>query len=481
MAQLRVLKRRRGRTLRIGRNATPAHPQPASSRGGRRIVHAVILICLLPMFAQCFQYMTDIPPLYMLSKVWPFLMLPVAVWAFITLDVPYKLLHIGALFWLLAVTPMVGILHLGNGFSDAMATTVKVWSFSYLFSAAGMLMLLRPAPETVRQVMIGLGLGTYAVMALLWISVPESAYGRGDLETKLFMVDVERGYRIYMPMFFGVMLIFYLNRSAWIRFAWWKPVGVAIAFILLLAIYKQRAALASAALAVIVGGVLSLQRWRTAAFTLLALLACIGAFAFLAEQQTVELKANLGGSLAVREVSVATAWNYLSIDPVRWILGVGGTTRLGNVTLGRLFNNPMFFLADIGWLGVLFEYGAVGVILILLIHGAGLRLALRWARPDDPLSQAFVDYIIYLLAGSVVYSAVFTPGELMTVMALSYYLARAVPKPPDGEGVTAVRYSRSTPFRGIVPWPGRYHSGYRFVRLRPASAAHRASFRPVDL
>lgn len=481
MAQRRVLKRRRGQTLTIGRNATPIHPDPASLRDGRHIVHAVILICLLPMFAQCFQYMTDIPPLYMLSKGWPFLMLPVAVWAFIALDVPYKLLHIGALFWLLAVTPVIGILHLGNSFSDAMATTVKVWSFSYLFSAAGMLMLLRPAPETVRQAVIGLGLGTYAVMTLLWISVPEGAYGGGDLETKLFMIDLERGYRIYMPMFFGMMLIFYLNRSAWIRFAWWKPVGIAIAFILLLTIYKQRAAIASAALAVIIGGALSLQRWRPAAFTLMALLACIGAFAFLADSQSVGLKANLGGSLAVREVSVATAWNYLSIDPARWILGVGGTTRLGNVTLGRLFNNPMFFLADIGWLGVLFEYGAVGVIFILLIHGAGLRLALRWARADDALSQAFVDYIIYLLAGSVVYSAVFTPGELMTVMALSYYLARAFPKPPDGQGITAARYSRSTPIRGIVLSPDQYHSGYRFVRLRPAPTADRASFRRVDL
>jgi hypothetical protein len=83
-------------------------------------------------------------------------------------------------------------------------------------------------------------------------------------------------------------------------------------------------------------------------------------------------------------------------------------------------------------LGVLFEYGAIGVILMLLIYGAGLHDTLRWARPDDPLSQAFADYILYLLASSIVYSAVFTPGELMTVTALSYYFAHSAEAPSAG-------------------------------------------------
>jgi hypothetical protein len=402
----------------------PGHPASASSFHQGNAWHASGLICLLPMFAQCFQYMTDIPPLYLLSKAWPFLMLPVAVWALISLNMPFKLLYIVTLFWLLVVTPMIGIVTLGNSFADAMATTAKVWSFTYLFSAYGMLVLLGCSAETLRRVMIGLGLSTFAVMVLLWVAVPDSAYGSGDLETKLFMTDNERGNHINMPMFFGVLLILYLNRSAWIRFAWWKPPAIVVAFILLLTIYQERAAIASAAVAVIVGGALSLKRWRLVAFTFLSLVLCLGAMLLLAHSETVELKSNLGGSLAVREVSVITAWNYIDIDPVRWVFGVGGTTRLGDVTLGKLFNNPMFFLTDIGWLGVLFEYGAIGVVLILLVHVIGLYCVQHWARPDDPWSQAFSDYIVYLLVGSAIYSVVYTPGELMTVVALSYYLAR---------------------------------------------------------
>ncbi len=68
------------------------------------------------------------------------------------------------------------------------------------------------------------------------------------------------------------MLIFYLNRSAWHAFVWWKPVGIVIAFVLLLTIYKQRAAIASVIFAVVIGSVLSLKRWRIVAFTILGLL-----------------------------------------------------------------------------------------------------------------------------------------------------------------------------------------------------------------
>lgn len=416
-ARGRVLAPPRGKTLGVAAIAMA----PPSQTG-----RVMALLLLLPMFAQCFQYMTDIPPLYLLSKIWPFVTLPVAIWAGLSLRMPYKALHAGNLFWLLAVTPAMGILNLGNTFPDAMATTVKVWSFTYVFSAAGLMVLLRVQAESLTRVLIGMGAGTYILMALLWVAVPTSAYGGGDLDTKLFMTDVERGYRIYMPMFFGMLLIFYLNRSMLSRFATWKFVAMGIAFILLLTIYKQRTAIAGAGFAVAVGACLAQRRWRAAAFSALALLGAIGVAAiFVRAQMSSELKEGLGNSLAVREVSVAQAWNYVSAEPLRWLFGVGGTTRLGDVTLGKLFNNPMFFLTDIGWLGVLFEYGTVGVILMVSVHLAGLKLALTWAHPDDPMSQALADYIVYLIATSFVYSVVFTPGELMTVMAISFVLARA--------------------------------------------------------
>lgn len=415
----------------LGRRVGQDDPASASWR-------VLVVLGMLPMFAQCFHYMVDIPPLYLLSKLWPFLMAPAAVWAMASLDIPARLIHLALLVWLLAAPPLISIANLGNNFPDAMATTVKVWPFTYVFSLAAILAWARPERATLRAQILGLGIGTFVLMTLLWITVPASAYGGTDLETKLFMTDVERGYRIYMPMFFGVLLILYLNRSMWARFTWWKPVLIVICFILMQTIYKQRTAIAGVALAVVIGGLLSLRRWRVAAFMLCGLIGGLGLAYLAARSQFVsQLQDNLGNSLAVRQITTYTAWDYLVADPLRWVFGVGATTRLGEVTLAQLFNNRMFFLADIGWLGVLFEYGAVGVCLMLLVHGIGLVYAMRWGRRDDPLTQAFGDYIIYLIAVSVVYSVVFTPGELVSIMALSFYFARM--EPMRAGGLTGTR------------------------------------------
>ncbi len=387
---------------------------------------AVLVLGLL-MFAQCFQYMVDVPPLYALSKAWPVLMVPFAVWALIILDIPYKPLHVITLFWLVGVAPVIGIYQLGNGFGAALATTVKVWAFSYTFSAAGLLMLLRPPVATLRRMLLGLGAATYVIMVLLWIVVPARAYGGGDLVSKLFIYDAERGQHIYMPMFFGALSVLYLNRSFWMRPRWWKPVLIAIAFLLMLQIYKERVTIAALMGTLAIGAAMSAGRARWAVLGLLGLAGFAGALLLVQHLHNAATLGSLGGSLSVRNVSVATAWRFLSEQPERWLLGVGATTRFGNVTFAQLFGNAMFFLTDIGWLGVMFEYGAIGVLLILLVHVVGLRITLRWSRGGDPMTCAFADYIVLLLVESVIYSVVFTPGELTTILALAYYFHRQAP------------------------------------------------------
>lgn len=396
---------------------------PASSAQWWRVL---IALFALPMFAQCFQYMVDVPPLYLLSKAWPVLTVPLFAWAVLRIEIPLKLLFLVTMFWIIGVTPMIGMVELGNEAGAAFLTTAKVWAYGYFFSVAGLLILLRLPARTMRRIVLGLGFGTYVIMVLLWLIVPASVYGGGDADTKLFFYDPERGYHLYMPMFFGMLLVFFLNRSFWMRPHVWKALAVVIAFSLQYTIYKERTAIAGGVLVVIIASALSTGRWRIPTLSMLGILAGITAFYLIGRSgNSTDVHASLGGSLAVRQVSVATAWNYLSSEPVRWLLGVGATTRFGNVTLAQLFGNRMFFLADIGWLGVAFEYGVIGALLMLLVHLAGLRVAAKWSRPDDPFSQALADYVLYLVIVSAVYSVVFTPGELTTALAIGLYLARS--------------------------------------------------------
>jgi hypothetical protein len=385
----------------------------------------LIALFALPLFAQCFQYMVDVPALYLLSKAWPVLTVPLLAWGVLRLDMPFKLLFLVTMFWIIGVTPMIGMMELGNEAGAAFLTTAKVWAYGSVFSAAGLLVLLRLPAKTLGWIVLGLGCGTYAIMVVLWLTVPTRVYGTGDVDTKLFMYDPERGYHLYMPMFFGMLLVFIFNRSFWMRPRVWKALAIAITFALQYMIYKERTSIAGGVLVVVIASALSAGRWRIPALATLGVVAGIAVFYLIGRMENaIGVHSSLGGSLAVRQVSVATAWKYLSLDPVRWLLGVGATTRFGNVTLAQLFGNQMFFLTDIGWLGVAFEYGVIGALLMLLVHLAGLRVATKWSRPDDPLSQALADYVLYLIIISAVYSVVFTPGELTTALAMSFYLAR---------------------------------------------------------
>lgn len=383
------------------------------------------LALALTMFAQTFQYLIDVFPLYVLSKTWPLLTLPLAAWALARLRMPHRVLIIANLAWVLAVAPFMGNLWLGTSLTGGLATTVKAWGFTYPLSCAAAIVLLRPTPRLLRQVLLGLGVALFAGLLLVWLTVPHSVYDAAGADTKFFMYDTERGYHLFLPIFFGLLLIFWLNRSFWIRPALWKAAGIGVCFIILLVVYKERATIAGAALTVVLGAAASFRRrLRPAVFSVLAVGGCVLALLIINHMQSASLQQDLGGSLSIRRHSVATAVDYLSANPLRWIVGVGSVTRIGTLSLGDLLHNGSFYLADIGWLGVVFEYGVIGGTLIAMLHLAALRLAWRTARPHDAMALAVGDCALYVLLVSPIYSVMFTPGEIMTCFALSYCFGR---------------------------------------------------------
>ncbi len=381
------------------------------------------LLFALLMFGQTFQYLIDVPPLYLGSKIWPLLTLPLAGWALLRLPVPHRILVLVTLVWVIGVAPFVGIFQLGNSAKDALATTVKAWAFVYPFSILAALVILRPTPSMLEKALYGLGVGLFSSLAILWVAVPGSKYTGGDETTKLFMFDLERGYHLFMPMFFGLLLIFALNRSFWICKRAWKLVAMTICFVLLFVIYKERATIAGGALVVVLGSAFSLRRTRPAVLAIGALLGCLGLIFLLTHLQSTALESSLGGSLSVRRNSMASAISFLSADPWRWVIGAGATSRVGDVSLFTLMNSNQFYLADIGWLGIVFEYGLIGAFLIAGLHLVALHTAYKSARATDAMSLALGDYILFVLAVSPVYSVMFTPGDVMTCWALCAYFS----------------------------------------------------------
>jgi hypothetical protein len=403
--------------------ASDVRAAEAESRQPRRLAF-LLLLAVLPLFGQTFYYFSEFPVPYYLSKVWSALVLPFSIYALVALDLPYKALFTALLAYVLTLSPLIGMLHLGNGLVDSVTTTVKVWPFTNYFALAAVLMWLRPTPRMLARAVLLLGAVTFLVMWPIWVLAPADWYGI-DQSSKLLMFEQERGYRIYMPMFFGMLFLFYLARRFGQRWEWWTGLLLVGAFVTLALIYKQRTSII-AALIVATVYVLSSTRGAWRSFVLAVSLAAAAAGIFVLSGAEMDRMADsLGNSLAIRLRTIGHAVDFLGSNPLSWLFGVGATTRFSTVTLAQIFGDAHFFLADIGWLGIVFEYGIVGALLVTAVYVAGLAFLWKAARSrQDPFLGALADYLAFLLLASTVYSMVFTTGEVATVMAIGAYLAR---------------------------------------------------------
>lgn len=422
---------KRAAVVTLPRAFAPAGAPPSSERFSGPVTTA-LLLGTLPLFGQSFYYLHELTAPYLLSKAWPLITLPLSLYAILQLQLPAKRVYLIFFAYTLGFTPFISMLQLGNGLVDALTTTVKIWPLAYYFALSTLLVWLSPSYGRTRAMLIVLGGGTFVLMLLLWLIVPMSSYVNNPELGKLFMVENERGYRIYMPMFFGALFLFYLTRLFMQRPNVLLPVAIIIGFVLLFTIYKQRAAIGGMMLVCAYGVVISLApRLRLLVAGLFLATAPI-AIAYYVLRDVEGLAQSLGGSLTVRQTSLALAANFLGEDPWRWLFGVGATTRFGSVTLADIFGNSNFYVADLGWFGTVFEYGLLGALLLAGLYVWGYFTLLRAMRGvEDPMVLALSDYILYMLATSAVYSLVFTPGELGVVMALAVYLSRERHRTPS--------------------------------------------------
>lgn len=420
----------RGRVLRVGPVAPPA------ARDAGQTLRLLLLALSLPMFGGLFFYVVDVKPLYALAKVWPVLTAPLTLIAIWRLNPPYQPLVLAVCAWLLGVTPFIGVHQLGNDLFGALASGAKIWPLTGALGCAASLWLIRPTSRDLTRAVVVLALVTFGFLVGAWLFAPDALFQQGIEDTKVFLSDLERGRRINAPMMFAILALFLVNRSFWRCPAVWKAVLIVAGVFVMIAMYKQRAQIAGTVMGLGLGAMLSLRRWRGPAMMTTAAVVVAAALPV-----TLWLGRNaadsLGGSLSMRRIEAEHALAFLNDQPWRWITGVGGATRVGDVTLGDIVGTPFFFPSDLGWLGVVFEYGLIGAGLMLALHLFAIGMAWQAARRGRLIGDAVLDYAVFLLVVSPVVSVVLSPGELATVLALSWRLLRTPPAPSGASSRSA--------------------------------------------
>lgn len=388
------------------------------------------LLLAAPLFLQSFHYIVDVQPLYLLSKGWPLLTLPLAVLGLVE-EPRHRPLLLVVIAYVLLVPPVMTMVYFNQTYLSAATGMVKVLPFTYYFSVLWLLRRLRPTPADLHRCFSWLGAANLGLLALLWLVMPETAYRSGAIGeevSKLFLWDPERGNRITLPLVFGIVFIFLQARQALRGGGWWRMALALGAVALLVLTYKQRTVIGCIVLLL---GYLIMAEARPRARLMLGYLAGVALLALVAWSLLNELPFStkgLGGSLSARELTISLALDFLADNPLRWVFGAGALTRASDISFPEYFNHANFYLVDIGWLGVIFEYGAVGAGLLLAVYVVALLAGGRTPHaPGAPLVPALRDYARFLLLSSPILSVVWAPGEVCSLLAIFTYLHHTAP------------------------------------------------------
>lgn len=165
---------------------------------------------------QSFHYIVDVYPLYLLSKAWPIVTLPLALLA-LRNPPAYTRSFIILLIYILVVPPALTMVYFSQSYASALTGTVKILPFFYYFSVSFVLDLLRPSRRDLELTFNILGAANLGLLAALWVFVPVEFYRSGAIGeeiSKLFIWEQERGYRITLPLVFGFIFMFLQLRTA---------------------------------------------------------------------------------------------------------------------------------------------------------------------------------------------------------------------------------------------------------------------------
>jgi hypothetical protein len=218
-------------------------------------------------------------------------------------------------------------------------------------------------------------------------------------------------------MFYGMLGLLYAFRRFTQTWNWRWLVVWAVGFGLMYGLVRMRTYILG--MAVMAGFTLFRQASPKARFGLIALIP----FALLALFQTPMMASIFSTDKAyafdVRYISTMKAIAFLGTDPMRWIFGAGTLSPVDPSAMMTYFNH-FFFLADITWVGMIFEFGWWGRSSSWRCRCADLDDAAS-ARARGPLNGALQDYLLYCVLVSEMFPLTMAPGEVTMIMAIAVW------------------------------------------------------------
>ncbi len=382
--------------------------------------YVLVLLPMLPLFGESFHYVKGLPPLWALSKIFPLLSLPLALFLFRGERPPVSRQLLLTLLWLILVPSFTAIFSFQQDFFTGLTAQVKLLPLLYFFSFLGLLRWLRPAPREIATGFMICAAVTFVLLLALWVLAPQSwytsTYTIGD--SPVFSID-SRGDRIRMPMYFGIIGLFYcFRRFHGLRTLPWLLLAAGGFALVLFAVRTRSMVLVVAAVAALAAVRRATPTMRLA---LVVAMPVLLALLFTVPYMRTVVSTDTDSGFGVRWTTFNEAVDFLGTNPLHWLFGVGTISSLDPGGLITYFNH-FFFLADITWMGVLFEFGLIGALLILALPVRGLLLFRGLPlRSRSVFLSSLEDYLIYAILVSPLYPLTLAPGEVAVILAIFVY------------------------------------------------------------
>lgn len=401
------------------------HPEPVStslfSPASARRGIVWLLVGLLLFFGQVFHYIIAFWPLWALSKAFPIISLPAALALRHYSLFPMSRQILLSWAWLILAPSLVAGVYFHQNFFTSITAQVKLLPLLYFFSFLAVLLTLKPTLYEIERSFIRLAITVAGTVIVFWIVIPDSWYSTtyvvGDAP---FFSHDHRGNRIRMSMYFPIIALFFCFRRAVFEKSLSYLTGAITFLLVIIFIIKTRS------MVIGIMGVLALNTflWSRPAirFLLMIIVPVVLVMIFSVGYLGTTFSSDASSGFDTRKTSITLATRFLGDDPIRWIFGVGTISPTSQDSLMSYFHH-FFFLADITWLGVVFEYGLIGAILLLLLSIRGLFMYRRLqAYVEDDFLGSLRDYLIYVLLISSFYPITLTPGESTVIFAIFVYV-----------------------------------------------------------
>lgn len=392
----------------------------------------IIFLCIIFIFSfQIFYYFSDFLYLYIPAKI--FFPLLAILFGFIYILYYLKKKKVDAnailflLFWFILSlsSGAMSNYYFEQSFIVGFVSQIKLAAFSFYFLLLYVLIKYKVTFKELEEAFIILAVSSLLLFYFMNLFIDPHLFWNGEFNNIIFPGKHSSDeIRYVFPIVFVHIGIFIYFRKYLVEKKYKFLIYVFAGVFYEIFFHEQRMEMAALILTLILS-----YTWHKlspkSAFFLSIIGIIIGLQLILWSFSEIKMYFIQDSSFAIRLNTLSVVFLAFENDVLGWIFGHGFLSPIGQKTYQDLYGDN-FWLADIGWIGVIYEFGIIGVLIFMYVYYLIFSLLNRLLSLQKlPLILAFRDYVLMSIIFSPLATLVlYRLGVFISMIAILSYLIK---------------------------------------------------------